>query len=106
MKRFRFSLLSLLVGVVLAGGVLWLNVRPNKTQSEIVFVNMDGTREFDTFSKSCSGWPWAYYSSDSLFGAYWLWPFLAANIAIGLAIVFGCAGVCEWLVRRRAKAKE
>jgi hypothetical protein len=32
----------------------------------------------------------------------WHYSALAANIAIGLAIVFGGAGACEWLVRRRA----
>ena len=43
MKRFRFSLLSLLVGVVLAGGVLWMNMsarsdfveRPGQARSEL-----------------------------------------------------------------------
>ena len=122
MKRFRFSLLSLLVGVVLAGGVGGLNVRPSIFASGKYQLVMGDTHLY--------GWPLVAYrgiawpeglqlNSDvaadrevlnyilSLPADGWSWPALAANIAIGLAIVFGGAGACEWRVRRRAaKAKE
>ena len=112
MKRFRFSLLSLLVGVLLAGGVGWMNMRP--TVAEIP--NGDVWRYY--------GWPYHTYTectpaSGATFHIWGgrirrrmgnhigsRWGALAADIAIGLAIVVGGTGACEWLVRRRAKAKE
>ncbi len=106
MKRFRFSLLSLLVGVVLAGGMLWLNVG---TPFWIITSQADVD-----LSQRYYGWPLHAYveyvaqTPRSLNRWYhYRWPGLAANIAIGLAIVFGGAAVCEYVVRRRVKkAKE
>jgi len=103
MKRFRFSLLSLVVGVVLAGGVVWLNLRPRADWVECSHGGIEQEHSYGWPFKARYRFVWPH-EPDS-YG--WLWKGLAVNIAIGLAIVFGGAGVCEWLVRRRAaKAKE
>jgi len=132
MKRFRFSLLSLVVGVVLAGGVVWLNMRgniyPELLPFEVAVSSGDPSDEPTVIWTGervirSSGWPWCFCSVPrflnlsekppdvplprEVFQKRWSWPSLSANIAIGLAIVFGGAGVCEYVVRRRsAKAKE
>ena len=121
MKRFRFSLLSLLVGVVLAGGVVFLNVRPSTYSSPPPAYRDESGMILTTFySTEVSEYGWPFVVCEHLLftdparsalaprGEYFVrMPSLAANIAIGLVIVFGGAGVCEWLVRRRAtKAKE
>ena len=109
MKRFRFSLLSLLVGVVLAGGVVWLNAQPVGVYTSASVAISQEPVEFQVGAHY--GWPLhAYYKRrDKLISgrSRVSWSAAAANTAIGLAIVFGGAGACEWLVRRRAaKAKE
>ena len=108
MKRFRFSLLSLLVGVMLAGGVLYLNLRPVGVYYTLVD---DDTHEPSLVLVARNyGWPtWAYQDGIWEMGISDIhsWSYAAFDIAIGLAIVFGGAGVCEYVVRRRAaKAKE
>jgi len=106
LKRFRFSLLSLLVGVVLAGGVVWLNMRafgvfsgepahgyPHDPVSYVarsygwpclslrVFITFDpkGTEAENERRRQQPHYRWKV-------------PGLAANIAIGFAIVFCGAG--------------
>ena len=123
LKRFRFSLLSLLVSVVLAGGFGWLNLLPMITASSRPQPTVVDTHLY--------GWPFVAYTETvwteetqlklntdvaaereimnyilSLPANQWYWPGLTANIAIGLAIVFGGAGVCEYVVRRRAAKVE
>ena len=129
LKRFRFSLLSLLVGVVLAGGVGWLNVRPSEIGCE-PFCRPDRPEGWTyTYTRSY-GWPFdAHFSSitlsadgdkggrlpqeyvESHWEAWdrdprWLSSGVARNIAIGLAIVFGGAGVCEYVARRWGRKTE
>jgi hypothetical protein len=122
MKRFRFSLLSLLVGAVLAGGVVYLNVRPGTPlHSEVPVIPIGEVKTFSPkyiLESRVFGWPFRASSKwigqkasrhagpDSIEGREWQWPGLAANIAIGLAIVIGGAGVCEHVVRRRGKKTE
>ena len=105
-KRFRFSLLSLLVGVLLTGGVGWLNVRTRKDFTATHAV---------TVERHSFGWPFTARLEDFVVTKAqntidrfpeWRWPGLVANIAIGLAIVFCGAGACEYVVRRRGKKAE
>ena len=108
MKRFRFSLLSLLVGVMLAGGVVWLNVQPLGVYASARVAITQEPVEFQIGAHY--GWPLhAYYKRrDKLISgrSRVTWSAAAIDIAIGLAIVFGGAGVCEYVVRRRTKKAE
>jgi len=122
MKRIRFSLLSLLVGVVLAGGVGWLNVR----KPPVLYA----TAQNRAFYAHSYGWPFVTYFArpeepcptlpplddpeiavyrQKIFELMWLgppkelhwqWPGLAANIAIGLAIPIAALLACEFALRR------
>ena len=121
MKRVRFSLLSLLVGVVLAGGVGWLNVRTFLYDSELpppllAFVDIKLGSRTPVILSRWYGWPMDAYrqrfslqqevSGSVMESLDWHWLGFAANIAIGLAIVFGGAGVCEYVIRRRVAKVE
>ena len=107
-KRFRFSLLSLLVGVVLAGGFVCLNVYPTHNKPETLQDDWHGW-PLGAYRQIVMhiNWPAEYSHLPSRqLRSEWHWPSLAANIAIGFAIVFGGAGVCEFVVRRRAAKVE
>ena len=131
LKRLRFSLLSLLVGVVLAGGVVWLNMQVSSLRTELLPMGQ-WEKALISYEVRSLGFPLAAcktfrpalgepsslplseeesatrkqareaFSRDS----EWHYRGLVANIAIGLAIVFGGAGVCEYVVRRRAARAE
>jgi len=112
MKRIRYSLLSLLVGVVMAGACLWLNLRPVKASvEESMELGPVPPGSFKSVDYLRYGWPFAsrleqnvveYDSPDFSYVGIriWRWYGLAANIAIGLAVVFGCAVGCEYGMRR------
>ncbi len=93
MKRFRFSLLSLVVGVVLAGGVGYLNMRPSEFIEGSDPLIQTARLEYGWPFVACEWWWWEDY--------LWHWLALCANILVGLAIVFGGAGANEYVLRRR-----
>jgi len=109
-KRFRFSLLSLLVGVVLAGGVGWLNLRPVG-----IYFSTTGPSSLEPVEVLIGnqyGWPFFAYRTEMAWAlspppppSPICWHAVILDIAIGLAIVFGGAGVCEYVVRRRGKTE-
>ena len=87
---FQFSLATAIVLVIEAGFLLWLNMRPDR----------------HTLYVAAWGWPTtARYISGCDFcndvEHHTKWPFLLANIAVALGILFVTGAGCEMIVRRR-----
>ena len=108
MKRFRFSLLSLVVGVVLFSGPLYVNLRMPE-----VDVRYTSVRKMETW---LYGWPFIAYREHLVASLVksppdpagdgsceWHWLRVAGNVVVGLVIAVLGGTVCEYLVRRRTK---
>jgi hypothetical protein len=109
---FRFHLLTLVLMVLAAGGVLWLNVC--KRSSEDIFAG-----RHMVFMESCQpfayGWPLdvaiqshGFYTSSGVivYGAEkpfikWRWIGIAMNVVVLFLLVGSCGASSEFLLRRR-----
>ena len=118
----RLSILSLVAGVLLSVGFLYLNLKPSTPYRGVDVIWWEGVHGgpyspvYGESEVRTYGWPrvvcmtretpFSLYHDPKIPPAPLNCIGLAADIAIGLVIVFGGAAACEFLVRCRAAKVE
>jgi len=130
MKRLRFSLLSLVVGVLLLAAVMHLNLRPRLLHGEPHYLKLD-VPETVSRSEICTyGWllvackecritvtqrppdpqqdwsgrrPCPWKDGEAVYE--WYASGFAGNVVVGLVTILLGATACEIVLRRRVKKK-
>ena len=106
-RRFRFSLITLLVAVNVAGVLVWANVRG---RADARYVN-----SFQQ-SERFHGWPMVIYAKPvmilpfriggrSSWPSAFYWDGLLNNIVVGISFIGLSSFLTEFLVRKLRKAK-
>ena len=88
---FRFHLLTAVLMMFTAGGMLWANVREYDFSSSISF----GERHYSQVGHGC---PFNIEGNQML---HFRWLFILMNGCSGVLVVIGVGATCEWLIRRR-----
>jgi hypothetical protein len=92
---FQFSLMTAIVMMLAASGLLWLNTQQNRWSGN-------------------QGWPFSYrvWKRTRIHGFFigfetkWLLWWLVGDVVVGLAVVFIIAFLCESLVRRQDRQRQ
>ena len=88
-RRFRYSLITLLVAVNVAGVLVWANIEVVEVHNMVFHL----------------GWPFVWLSEGGI-KEWGIHPYeLVANVLIGIALTAFAAISSEFLVRRIRKAK-
>ena len=108
-KRFRFSLITLVVAVNVAGVLVWANIAVhNPFEGKNYIVSPPRPRVFYGWPvPACARYIDVVPSPGILFGADYQW-FVAGSICdtvFALGFIFGSGMVTEFLVRKFRKAK-
>ena len=120
--RFQYSLLTAVVVMVVAGGLLGLNMRkyPLPPESPEFFLPMSPeAQDFRMSGNSCHvatnarGWPFCAHvfvilseapiarGENLMWFGRWHWGSLVTDVLVALTIIIASGVLCEWLVRRR-----
>jgi hypothetical protein len=99
-RRFWYIHLSTAVVVMLiAGGLLYLNLAPAENSSD---------HEFFVSSSWVYGWPWTYreiYAEGvtSYVRKFWFFDKMLANVVLNVSILLSVSATFECLIRRRSR---
>ena len=105
-RWFQFHLSTAVVVMIVAGVLIWMNLRDIGSYSEERQTNSAFALLWHNYSERYCGWPYCWHSRNSLMDPFHIiWtPFIIDSLII-IGIVIVIASALEYLIRRREAHK-
>ncbi|MCY3021629.1 MAG: hypothetical protein NTW87_21660 [Planctomycetota bacterium] len=109
----QFSLATAIVMMLVAGGILWLNMRIYRIEEELGYVPTGSLSIFNrvAWRWDARGWPVPWCKID-IPGSlepqrvFLAWYGVAMDACVAIAILIATAVILEWRIRRKERAHD